>query len=732
MMKITSSKLILVFFFIFVSAFEARSLTVVRMDTQLSPVIVDSVDILLYDEETPLTVANFLDLVNTGQYDNLIINRSVPGFIIQAGRYAYVPEYNAAARFESAYNPDILDAFAEPTTGELGLRPIDEIYFIDVDDDGVKDTDGSGDVLTGINSSLQLRLVDLVTPLLNEPGISNLRGTLAMAKIPASFYENDLGCGYDGYPECICFEESLSCTLVPGTGPDSALNEWFVNLADNSSNLDAQNGGFTVFGRIIGSGMNYFDTVGAQTLHPFAVGVLGGGFSSLPVINADGTLYPPVGGGAVYNDNMAKVNSAKEILHIDVSNTNFGNVPIAATAQTSIVLTNTGSAPITINKFQDLDTLLVPYSVVSDDCSGAVDIQPLDICEVVLELNPTVAGVYVDSADFSFISPNISNVTVDLFGLSSSGVNPDIFVDQLVDFGSAIQDSEVLTHELLVTNLGQDPLTILSVDAPSGADADSFWMEHDCASLVLGSSCVVTLKFNALIDGLGDKVSEIIINTNDPETPAVAVGLFGFGGDGNNDGLLDSIQENVASLQMSDGGYVTIVASNDGYHELLNVSEVSNPSPLDTPPGVSFSKGFISFDQSSSFSGYDVAIILPVNSGINTYYQYGVTADNNVPHWYEFMFDGETGAKIFRNSTLQAPDGTEIVRDLVLLKYLDGGRGDNDLVVDGTISITGAVGNKNTSSDGGGQLGVWAMALMLVSIYGFRRRPLSNRYNINK
>ncbi len=36
-----------------------------------------------------------------------------------------------------------------------------------------------------------------------------------------------------------------------GDDPNSATSEWFLNLADNSANLDAQNGGFTVFGRIV-------------------------------------------------------------------------------------------------------------------------------------------------------------------------------------------------------------------------------------------------------------------------------------------------------------------------------------------------------------------------------------------------------------------------------------------------------------------------------------------------
>ena len=80
----------------------------------------------------------------------------------------------------------------------------------------------------------------------NEPVLSNRRGTIAMAKV--------------------------------GGDPHSATNQWFINLSNNSGNLDAQNGGFTVFGQVIGDGMNVVDAI--ADLPRFNAG---GAFATLPL-----------------------------------------------------------------------------------------------------------------------------------------------------------------------------------------------------------------------------------------------------------------------------------------------------------------------------------------------------------------------------------------------------------------------------------------------------------------
>jgi len=102
-------------------------------------------------------------------------------------------------------------------------------------------------------------------PIVNEFNVSNTRGTVAMAK-------------FDG-------------------NPNSATSEWFVNLADNSANLNTQNGGFTAFGRVLGDGMIVMDAI--NQLPVYALGALQ---SQIPLHSDDGT-------SALTADNFVTMNA---------------------------------------------------------------------------------------------------------------------------------------------------------------------------------------------------------------------------------------------------------------------------------------------------------------------------------------------------------------------------------------------------------------------------------------
>ncbi|HPF37195.1 MAG TPA: MopE-related protein [Phycisphaerae bacterium] len=150
------------------------------------------------------------------------------------------------------------------------------------------------------------------------------------------------------------------------------------------------------------------------------------------------------------------------------------------------------------------------------------------------------------------------------------------------------------------------------------------------------------------------------------------------GGDGNNDGVKDSEQANVASLPNGDGNYLTIVSPLGT--TLANVVASDNPSPGDAPEGVTFPMGFVSFEVLGLQPGgsVDVTMIaaLPAGATIDTYWRYGPEPGDPAPHWYEFLFDGATGATL---------NGAEIT-----LRLTDGQRGDDDLSANGRIVDPGA------------------------------------------
>jgi len=167
--------------------------------------VLGSFSVNLFDDTTPQTVANFLDYVNNGAYTDSIVHRSEPNFVIQGGGFSF-------------------------------------------------------------DGALPFGTIDANAPVINEPELSNVRGTIAMAKLNGQ--------------------------------PDSATNQWFINLSNNANSLDGQNGGFTVFGIVMDDGMDIVDAIADLPRFGF-----GGAFGTLPLRDYDDPDVDPDG------DNIVIINA---------------------------------------------------------------------------------------------------------------------------------------------------------------------------------------------------------------------------------------------------------------------------------------------------------------------------------------------------------------------------------------------------------------------------------------
>jgi hypothetical protein len=152
--------------------------------------------------------------------------------------------------------------------------------------------------------------------------------------------------------------------------------------------------------------------------------------------------------------------------------------------------------------------------------------------------------------------------------------------------------------------------------------------------------------------------------------------------DGNGDGTPDHEQGNVASFQSNDGAQYVTLENPDPNTTLANVQAISKPAPADSgaPADEDAPYGFFKF----TILGLEVGdttfvnFILHGGPSVSTYYKYSPTPDSSINHWYQFMYDGATGAVI---------NG-----DTITLHFIDGQRGDRDITANGIITEPGAPG----------------------------------------
>ena len=343
----------------------------VRLSIRLGSVV-KTVDIELFDQTQPITAANFLNYIHSGRTENNIFHRSVPGFVVQGGGFRW-------------------------TT-------------------------------TGVNP------VPTFAPILNEPGRSNLRGTIAMAKL--------------------------------GGDPNSATSQWFVNLADNSLNLDAQNGGFTVFAQVVGTGMTVIDEVAALPRVN-----AGGAFTDLPVKDFSGSTINrvhTVETGLAHELIYSVTSDDAALVGVAIMGRSLGLFPSAnRSGSTTVHLTATDFSGAAI-------TMDIPVTVQTRSqgwhfetgAGGAVTLvfNPADTGTILNGEIPTDFGdgVITERKSRTFLIRNDSGAALTGLSVSSSGTNaPDFVVTSGATPGDIPAGGSVaFTVEMMPSVIGQRVATL--------------------------------------------------------------------------------------------------------------------------------------------------------------------------------------------------------------------------------------------------------------------------------
>ena len=190
----------------------------------------------------------------------------------------------------------------------------------------------------------------------NEPGNLNTRGTIAMAKL--------------------------------GGQPDSATSQFFFNLSENSF-LDSDNGGYTAFGDVLGSGMTVVDTMGSALTYDAQTYYSNTALSDLPLwnINQDNIVQPQ---DFVKIEN-ADVVTESALMIYTVTSSDTAKLAASLDGSGNLVLTQvgsaTGSVDVTVTATSRLDS-----SSDSDTFSVTLNSQAAPTITPIESLGNTVLG----------------------------------------------------------------------------------------------------------------------------------------------------------------------------------------------------------------------------------------------------------------------------------------------------------------------------------------------------
>ncbi|MDO6747737.1 peptidylprolyl isomerase [Gilvimarinus sp. 1_MG-2023] len=212
-------------------------------------------EVNLYDQDTPETVANFLEYVDSGAYENTFMHRSVPSFVVQGGGFSFDLDndsVSAIATNEPVVNEPVFAnvrgtiAMAKPSFQPDGAT---NQWFINLTDNTSLDTNTGGFTVFGEVTGNGMAIVEAIADLPTadfSPSI--FWNSIAFEDVPLRDYsQEDMNDGILATEENIVLIQNIM-VLDAATDTAAGLNPPPTTATADSGNDGDSSGGGGSFG----------------------------------------------------------------------------------------------------------------------------------------------------------------------------------------------------------------------------------------------------------------------------------------------------------------------------------------------------------------------------------------------------------------------------------------------------------------------------------------------------
>jgi len=306
----------------------------------------------------------------------------------------------------------------------------------------------------------------------------------------------------------------------------------------------------------------------------------------------------------------------------------------------------------------------IVFSTGAQSCNAVTDVTGVATCTLVPVSAGTLTLTGSYAGDASFLPTSTTQRFLVLGATASVASQP-----LAINFGSQTVATTSALKSVTLSNAGTSDFALSSV-AISGADAGDFAPGSGTNACIVGGSiaanggtCVLYLTFTPAATGARTATVTATDSVAGLNVPVTLTGM----------GTLPAAACQSGSLPGGGSGTACVTSALPAC-QFSDASFVATGSTGTSPPaGVTIPYGLLQFTATGCGSALTLTITYPAPLPAGTaYYKFGPTSSQPPPHWYALP------ATVSGNT--------------LSVNIADGGAGDDDLAVNGTISDPGGAG----------------------------------------